>query len=51
MTRLFACRAGRIRTADLLTPRDGQRVSNVLVRASIRESCRSERSTELPHFY
>ena len=50
VTRLFACRAGRIRTADLLTPRDGQRVSKVLVRASIYQSRRPDLSTELPPF-
>jgi hypothetical protein len=44
------CRAGRIRTADLLTPREGRRTRKVLVTASIHQRRRSEPSTGRPHF-
>jgi hypothetical protein len=45
------CRAGRIRTADLLTPRQGEDGANLLVMAARKQNRWSEASTELPHFY
>jgi hypothetical protein len=44
------CRVGRIRTDNLLTPRESQGISKPLVTASIQQNRCSEPSTGLPHF-